>query len=177
MLTILQINNILTKELSCNDIPLHTRYLVPARSAILAHLNRIMPLTMRNSQIWKSSVCDAKLLYAEYFANIILSPVFFEKVTQKVPKTAITIEIAPNGFFHNVMKECFDTNVALIRHNHKDNITVFLQSVGKIYNTGSQPQVATLYPPVQLPVSRGTPMISPSIKYVLLIYYNILKLF
>ncbi|EZA53779.1 Fatty acid synthase [Ooceraea biroi] len=161
----LQANNILINELDCNDIPLHSHYLVPARAAILAHLNRIIPQTMTNSHVWTSSVCDTKLSYAEYFTNNLLSPTFFEKVIQLIPKNAITIEIAPHGILQNVMKDFSDTNVSLIQHHRKDNVKIFLQGLGKIYNTGSQLQLANLYPTVQFPVSRGTPMISPSIRW------------
>ncbi|RLU25189.1 hypothetical protein DMN91_003281 [Ooceraea biroi] len=161
--TKLQLNSI--KEINCDDIPLHSRYLTPAEATIHTYLNRIIPQTMTSSHIWTSSVCDTKLSYAEFFTNNLLRPVFFEKVTQSIPKNAIMIEIAPDDILQNVMKDFSDTNVALIQRNHKDNVKVFLQGLGKIYNTGSQPQLANLYPAVQFPVSRGTPMISPSIKW------------
>ncbi|KYN09095.1 Fatty acid synthase [Trachymyrmex cornetzi] len=44
------------------------------------------------------------------------------------------------------------------------NIDITLQGIGKIYNCGLQLQIASLYPSVEFPVSRGTPMISPSIR-------------
>ncbi|EZA46659.1 Fatty acid synthase, partial [Ooceraea biroi] len=97
----------------------------------------------------------------------------FEKVIQLIPKNAITIEIAPHGSLQNVMKDFSDTNVSLIQHHRKDNVKIFLQGLGKIYNTGSQPQLANLYPTVQFPVSRGTPMISPSIRYTEYYFPNI----
>lgn len=121
---------------------------------------------MINSDIWTSSVFDTNLSYAEYFTNNLLCPVFFEKFAESIPEDVITIEIAPDGILQNVMKEISSTSIALIRRNNKDNIKLFLQGLGKIYNAGSQPQLANLYPKVQFPVSRGTPMISPSIKYV-----------
>ncbi|XP_071569269.1 fatty acid synthase-like isoform X2 [Temnothorax nylanderi] len=40
-----------------------------------------------------------------------------------------------------------------------------MKSIGKLYNAGLQPQIANLYPTVEFPVSRGTPMISPLIRW------------
>jgi len=34
-----------------------------------------------------------------------------------------------------------------------------------LFELGLQPQLANLYPPVQYPVSRGTPMISPLVRW------------
>jgi len=34
-----------------------------------------------------------------------------------------------------------------------------------LFEVGLQPQLANLYPPVQYPVSRGTPMISPLLRW------------
>ena len=34
-----------------------------------------------------------------------------------------------------------------------------------LFELGLQPQLANLYPPVQYPVSRGTPMISPLVQW------------
>jgi len=122
---------------------------------------------MMDSRIWRSSVSNAQLSYAEYFTNNLLNPVFFEKITQSIPENArIMLEIAPDGILQDVMRELSDINIALLQRNHKDNVKVFLQGLGKLYNTGSQPQLANLYPTVQFPVSRGTPMISSSIKYI-----------
>ncbi|XP_024893544.1 fatty acid synthase-like, partial [Temnothorax curvispinosus] len=45
------------------------------------------------------------------------------------------------------------------------NNEIFLESIGKLYNAGLQPQIANLYPIVEFPVSRGTPMISPLIRW------------
>jgi len=160
------VNNILCKEINCDNIPLHSRYLVPVKATIHAYLNRIMPQTMADNRLWGSSISNTQLSYAEYFTNNLLNPVFLEKVTQSIPKNAIMVEIAPDGILQDVMKEFSDINIALLQRSHKDNVKVFLQGLGKMYNAGSQPQLANLYPTVQFPVSRGTPMISPSIRYI-----------
>jgi len=122
---------------------------------------------MTPNQIWQSSFFSTKLSYAEYFTNNLLNPVFFDKIAQLIPRKAVTLEIAPDNILQNVTKELFvTTNITLLQRNHEDNVKVFLQGLGKMYNNGLQPQLANLYPTVRFPVSRSTPMISPSIKYV-----------
>ncbi|KAB0790944.1 hypothetical protein PPYR_02744 [Photinus pyralis] len=46
-----------------------------------------------------------------------------------------------------------------------DAVTSFLDVVGNLYMLGHNLNVEALYPPVKWPVSRGTPMISPLIKW------------
>ncbi|XP_060532677.1 fatty acid synthase-like isoform X2 [Cylas formicarius] len=41
-----------------------------------------------------------------------------------------------------------------------------LSFVGRVYETGRNPQVQNIYPKVQFPVSRGTPMVSPKIEWL-----------
>ncbi|EFN62855.1 Fatty acid synthase, partial [Camponotus floridanus] len=169
-ITKLQDNNIFTKEINCSNIPLHSRYLASARATILAYLNRIIPNNMKHSLMWQGPFCETRgLSYAEYFTNNLLGSVLFEETAKTenwVFKNSIIVEIAPDKIFQSVMKELTDTtiNIALLQR-HEDNVKVFLQGLGKMYNNGLQPQLANLYPTVQFPVSRGTPMISPSIKW------------
>jgi fatty acid synthase len=40
-----------------------------------------------------------------------------------------------------------------------------LTGIGKLYEYGFNPQIKELYPKVQFPVPRGTPFISPLIKW------------
>ena len=157
----------LTEKVNCCDVPLHTRYLLPARATILAYLNQILPQTIIPNQMWRSLLCGTKLSCAEYFTNNLLNPVFFDKIAQLVPRNAVILEIAPDDILQSVTKELFDTvSITLLQRNHEDNVKVFLQGLGKMYNNGLQPQLANLYPTVEFPVSRSTPMIAPSIKYV-----------
>ena len=115
---------------------------------------------------WNSSA--ARLSSAEYHTNNLLSAVLFEETSAAIPKDAVTIEIAPHGLLQAILRRSLDpavVNVALTKRDHKDNAEVFLQGLGKLYNIGLQPQLDKLYPDVQFPVSRGTPMISPVIKW------------
>ncbi|XP_032678594.1 fatty acid synthase-like [Odontomachus brunneus] len=164
----LEINEIFYKEVNCCNIPLHSCYLAPARNKILDYLYRVIPQKMSQSHIWRRLSCDTDLSCAEYFTNNLVNPMFFKDVTRLIPENVAFIEIAPDGILQRVLMELFDTTtIALAQRNCKDNVKVFLQGLGKMYNCGLQPQLANLYPTVEFPVSRGTPMISPSIKSAL----------
>ncbi|XP_066251922.1 fatty acid synthase-like isoform X2 [Euwallacea similis] len=47
----------------------------------------------------------------------------------------------------------------------QEDLTGILQVIGWLFEHGQQPQIQHLYPKVQFPVSRGTPMISPKLKW------------
>lgn len=97
----------------------------------------------------------------------ILNTVLFEQTLYLIPNNAVTIELGPYGVLQNILKESLHsevTNIVLTQRIVQNNNVTF-QGIGKLYNSGLQPQVANLYPPVEYPVSRGTAMISPSIRY------------
>ncbi|KAL6436122.1 hypothetical protein ACFW04_005722 [Cataglyphis niger] len=166
-ITKLQTNNIFTKEINCSNIPFHSHYLASAKATILTYLNRIIPQNVTHNQIWQTSFSGTpELSYAEYFTNNLLDSVLPQRPAKSIFKNTITLEIAPDETLQNVMKELSDTtNITLFQRHHEDNVKLFLYGLGKMYNNGLQPQLANLYPTVQFPVSRGTPMISPSIKW------------
>ncbi|XP_029668185.1 fatty acid synthase-like, partial [Formica exsecta] len=166
-ITKLQDDNIFIKEINCSNIPLHSRYLASAEATILAYLNRIIPQNVTHSQMWQISFCGTReLSYAEYFTNNLLGHALFEKTARLILKNTLTLEIAPGEILQSIVTELFETtNITLFQRHHEDNVKVFLQGLGKMYNNGLQPQLANLYPIVQFPVSRGTPMISPLIKW------------
>ncbi|KAL6257977.1 hypothetical protein P5V15_011573 [Pogonomyrmex californicus] len=172
----LQAKKIFAKEVPCSNIPYHSRYIAPAGPKLLAYLNEVIPEPKPRSQKWVStsvphnkwSTASAKVSSAEYHTNNLLSPVLFEETARMIPKDAITIEIAPHGLLQAIMRRSLGpevTNIALTQRGHRDNSEVVLQAIGKLYNVGLQPDIASLYPPIEYPVSRGTPMISPSIRW------------
>jgi len=167
-----QDNNIYVKEISCN-IPYHSSYLAPAEAQLLLSLNKIIPRPKKRSLKWISTSIPrtewfdsaSKLSSAHYHTHSIVNTVLFEQTTQLIPRNAVTIEIAPDGVLQHVLKECLHpevTNIVLTQLTEQND--VIFQGIGRLYNCGLQPQVANLYPPVEFPVSRGTPMISPSIR-------------
>lgn len=138
------------------------------------YLTKVITDPKPRSRKWVSSsvprskwfTAAAKLSSAEYHTNNLLNPVLFEETARMIPKDAVTIEIAPHGLLQAIMRRSLPgvTNIALTQRGHKDNTEVFLQAIGKLYNLGLQPDIAKLYPPIEYPVSCGTPMISPSIR-------------
>ncbi|XP_011703203.1 PREDICTED: fatty acid synthase [Wasmannia auropunctata] len=172
----LQAKQIFAKEVPCSNIPYHSRYIAPAGPKLLAYLTEVIPEPKPRSRKWVSSsvprnkwsTASAKLSSAEYHTNNLLSPVLFEETARMIPKDAVTIEIAPHGLLQAILRRSLGpgvTNIALTQRGHRDNVEVVLQAIGKLYNTGLQPDIAKLYPPVEYPVSRGTPMISPSVRW------------
>ncbi|XP_057319878.1 fatty acid synthase-like [Microplitis mediator] len=98
----------------------------------------------------------------------LLNTVLFKKTADLIPKNAVTIEIAPHPLLQDIFRTSLSPsviNIALTERSQRANIEVFLQAIGKLHGIGFQPQISNLYPEVQYPVSRGTPMISPLIKW------------
>ncbi|XP_012234475.2 fatty acid synthase [Linepithema humile] len=172
----LQAKKIFAKEVACSNIPYHSRYIAPAGPKLLAYLNEVILEPKPRSSKWLSSsvprnkwsTAAAKLSSAEYHTNNLLNPVLFEETARMIPKNAITIEIAPHGLLQAILRRSLGsevTNIALTQRGHKDNVDVVLQAIGKLYLVGLQPDIASLFPPVEFPVSCGTPMISPSVRW------------
>ncbi|XP_018312237.1 fatty acid synthase [Mycetomoellerius zeteki] len=170
----LQVSNIYVKEIYCN-VPYHSSYLAPAETQLLLNLNKIIPQPKKRSSKWISTsiprtewfTSASKLSSAEYHTRSLLHTVLFQQTADLIPSNAVVIEIAPdNALQHNLIGSLHPnvTNIVLTQRT-KQNIDILLQGIGKLYNCGLQPQVANLYPPVKFPVSRGTPMISPSIRW------------
>ena len=162
------------KEIHCN-VPYHSSYLASAETQLLFNLNKIIPWPKKRSQKWISTSIPrtewvnsaSQLSSADYHTRSILNTVLFEQTLPLIPNNAITIELAPRGVLQNVLKESLHpevTNIVLTQRTEQNNNVTF-QEIGRLYNSGLQPQVANLYPPVEYPVSRGTAMISPSIRY------------
>ncbi|CAD6237323.1 GSCOCG00002250001-RA-CDS, partial [Cotesia congregata] len=143
---------------------------------LLKYLKEVIPDPKPRSPKWLSTSVprsqwttpQARLSSAEYHTNNLLNAVLFEETANLIPKDAVTIEIAPHGLLQAILRRSLSpsvTNIPLTQRGHKDNVEVFLQAVGKIYDVGYLPQIANLYPDIKFPVSRGTPMISPLIKW------------
>lgn len=172
-----QANKIFAKEVPCSNIAYHSRYIAEAGPKLLSYLRKVIPEPRPRSSKWLSTSVPrnqwsspaAKYSSAEYHTNNLLNSVLFAETATMIPTDAITIEIAPHGLLQAILKRSLDpnvTNVPLTQRGHKDNAEFFLQALGKLYNCGLQPQLANIYPHVEFPVSRGTPMISPHIRWV-----------
>ncbi|XP_017888250.2 fatty acid synthase-like, partial [Ceratina calcarata] len=168
--------NIFAREVACSNIAYHSRYIAEAGTKLLAYLKKVIPEPKRRSSKWLSSSVpqtewskeSAKYSSAEYHTNNLLNSVLFEETAAMIPSDAIAIEIAPHGLLQAIVKRSLGPNVVnvpLTLRGYNDNAEYFLQALGKLYNAGLQPQLANLYPYVEFPVSRGTPMISPYVRW------------
>lgn len=144
-------------------------------SKLFAYLKNVITVAKPRSKKWLStsvprnewSTSAAKLSSAEYHTNNIVKPVLFEETLALIPDNAVTIEIAPQNLLQAILRKSLQPTVRNIALNHRDdknNVVSFLQALGKLYNTGLQLDLAKLYPHVEYPVSRSTPMISPLIR-------------
>ncbi|XP_066594557.1 fatty acid synthase [Prorops nasuta] len=171
----LQAEKIFAKEVPCSNIAYHSRYIQEAGPKLLEYLRKVIPEPKERSPKWLSTSVPrsewntnaAKYSSAEYHTNNLLSPVLFEETSRLIPKDAVTIEIAPHGLLQAILKRSLNpsvTNIALTQRG-RNNVEIFLQAIGRLYNVGFNPDVAKLYPDIEFPVSRGTPMISPHVKW------------
>ncbi|PSN47327.1 hypothetical protein C0J52_04406 [Blattella germanica] len=172
----LKSRNIFAKAVNVSNIAYHSRYIKPAAPLLLESLKQLLPDPKPRSNRWVSSSIPeedwntplAQTCSPEYLTNNLLSSVLFEEASKHIPKNAITIEIAPHGLLQAILRrslppEC--TNIALTQRGHKQGLYFLLSAIGKLYLMGLSPQLKELYPPVQLPVSRGTPSISPLVRW------------
>ncbi|XP_067207658.1 fatty acid synthase-like isoform X2 [Linepithema humile] len=172
----LQKNNIHVTAISSNNIPYHSRYLASLKSQFFTNLNKIISQPKERSPKWISTSIPrnewsnptSKLCSASYHTHSILNTVLFDQTTHMIPDDAVIIKIAPDSTLQDILKESVHskvTNIVLTKQNEQNAFNLALQGIGELYNCGLQPRIANLYPPVNFPVSRGTPMISSSIRW------------
>ncbi|KAJ9584288.1 hypothetical protein L9F63_021357, partial [Diploptera punctata] len=170
----LQDRKIFARAVNVANIAYHSRYIEPAAPFLLEHLQKLVENPKKRSDRWICSSLPedqwhtplAQYCSAEYLTNNLLSPVLFEEASEHIPKNAIVIEIAPHGLLQAILRRSLGdgcTNIPLTQRGQK--ILYTLTAIGKLYCIGLMPQVKELYPPVELPVSRGTPSISPFVRW------------
>ncbi|XP_065204931.1 fatty acid synthase-like [Planococcus citri] len=168
--------NIFTREVDTSNIAYHSRYITPAAPKFKSYLQKVIPEPKLRSNKWICSSAPSnqwnldavRYSSAEYHTNNLLNPVYFEESCQYIPKDAILIEIAPHGLLNAILKRSLPstiTNIPLTLRDHPNQVEFLLNALGQIYESGCAPKLSNLYPPVEFPVSRSTPMISPLIKW------------
>lgn len=124
----------------------------------------------------------------EYHLNNLLCPVLFEEALRELPTNSIIVEIAPCGLLQAIMKRELPNaiHIPMMQKFSEANSINILKALGKYVNQlmkkiimvspkfrnvhrifihGVPLRIKQLYPPIQFPVSRGTPMIAPLIKW------------
>ncbi|XP_044739892.1 fatty acid synthase-like [Chrysoperla carnea] len=117
-------------------------------------LRNLIPKPKTKSKKWISKSEETninnnnsgKLCTADFIANTLQTP----NNLKEILKGAVD------------MKTLF---VGSLMQRNDNNLSTFFNTVGMLYTKGLNPQLAKLYPEVQFPVARGTPMIAPTVKW------------
>jgi len=115
---------------------------------------------------WNSDL--ATYASPEHFANNLVSPVLFQEALTHVPQNALVIEIGPHSLLQAILKRSLPatcTILGLSARNSPNNTATFLTAIGKIYGSGHNPNISTLYPKPDFPVSLQTPFLSPFVTW------------
>ncbi|GJQ79756.1 hypothetical protein Trydic_g23233 [Trypoxylus dichotomus] len=96
---------------------------------------------------------------ARYFVDNIVASRNGRDIKKLLPKNAVSVIIGPT------ISDIPNNKIDLIGVEHEDSILDLLTSLGSLHQYGFEIELNKIYPPIQLPVSRGTPMLSPLIKW------------
>ncbi|KAJ3659564.1 hypothetical protein Zmor_011248 [Zophobas morio] len=171
----LSVRGIFNRVISNSHYALHTPHLAPAGQKMYTFIKKVLPDVKSRSKRWLPSALPesewnselGKYNSAEYHFHNYLNRVHFRQLLTHIPKDAIVIEIAPRGLLQAILKRALDPNVALLSllKPGVDNVDFLLSGIGKLYNSGGQPDLKHFYKPVSFPVSIDTPMISNLVKW------------
>ncbi|XP_047360366.1 fatty acid synthase-like [Vespa velutina] len=172
----LKSQGIFSKLVDSSGIAFHSKYIASVGPKLRTVLEKIIPNPKQRSARWISSSIPenawggplAQLSSAAYHVNNLLSPVLFQEGLVYVPENAIVIEIAPHCLLQAIIRRSLPptvTSIALQKKDHNDNLGFFLSNIGKLYAAGAEPKISKLYPPINYPVGRGTPMLNSLVKW------------
>ncbi|VVC37697.1 Acyl transferase/acyl hydrolase/lysophospholipase,Acyl transferase,GroES- [Cinara cedri] len=172
----LQQEGIFAKPVDSLGYAFHTPYLHKLIRVLKPYYEKIMKNPKLRTSRWKSTSLtgeqwntpDAQYSSVNYHLNNISSPVYFHSAMKHIPENAITIEIAPHSLLQAILKRSFPstvTNVGLTKKTVSNHLNYLLEAIGKLYIAGAEPQLKNLYGKVEYPVVKGTPMISPMLKW------------
>ncbi|XP_067007847.2 fatty acid synthase [Anabrus simplex] len=167
---------IFARLVNVSNIAYHSRYIAPVGPLLLKYLKDVLVQPKQRSPRWISTSVPEKdwnlpqwqFSTPEYHTNNLLSSVLFEEGCRHIPSNAICIEISPHGLLQAILRRSLGsacTNISLTQRGNKQGLEFLLQAIGKLYMLGLQPKLAEIFPPVSLPVSRGTPSISSLVEW------------
>lgn len=172
----LKAKGIFARDVKSSNVAYHSYYMNDIAPQLKAALSKFINPKERSSKWISTSVPEArwgedlaKYSSADYHVNNLVSPVLFQEGLQKVPSNAIAIEIAPHGLLQAILKRSLSTEstfVSVMKRFHENNIEFFFASLGKCYANGMNLSALKLYPAVEFPVPRGTPMVSSCISKI-----------
>ncbi|XP_049519228.1 LOW QUALITY PROTEIN: fatty acid synthase-like [Dermacentor silvarum] len=165
----LRAENVFTRMVNTENVAYHSKHVHGVRPALLEALKKVVTEPKPRSERWLSSSLPphrwheplAQVCSAEYHVNNFASPVLFFEALQHVPQDAIFVEVAPHCLLQAILRRAIgpDARCLGLMQRKGDNHTYFLNSLGQLHLLGVQFDLSPLYPPVPLPVPRGTPSI------------------
>ncbi|GJQ79765.1 hypothetical protein Trydic_g23238 [Trypoxylus dichotomus] len=96
---------------------------------------------------------------ARYFVDNVVTSRNGRDINKLLPKNAVPVIIGPT------ISDISRNKLDLIPAESQDCILDLLTSLGGLHQSGFDIELDKFYPPIQLPVSRGTPMLSPLMKW------------
>ncbi|KAL7024413.1 hypothetical protein ACKWTF_013028 [Chironomus riparius] len=167
--------NIFAKEVQCSNIAYHSSYIADFGPELINSLKPLIQIPKQRSPKWISTSVpknewdsiESRYSSAQYHTNNLLNPVLFEEGCESLPKNALTIEIAPHGLLQAIMKRTLPDGMhfSLTKRQNSQSSMLLYNALGKLFENGVDLDLSKLYPAIEFPVSRGTPMIAPSIKW------------
>ncbi|XP_028643680.1 fatty acid synthase [Grammomys surdaster] len=167
---------VFAKEVRTGGLAFHSYFMEGIAPTLLQALKKVIREPRPRSARWLSTSIPeaqwqsslARTSSAEYNVNNLVSPVLFQEALWHVPEHAVVLEIAPHALLQAVLKRGVKSSctiIPLMKRDHKDNLEFFLTNLGKVHLTGINVNPNALFPPVEFPAPRGTPLISPHIKW------------
>ncbi|XP_045537637.1 fatty acid synthase-like [Papilio machaon] len=161
---------IFAKEVPCGNIAYHSKYVAAVGPPLFEALKEVLKNPKKRTSKWLSTSFlktrwdedIAKFSSAEYFTNNLMSPVYFEETSKLIPNNAVVIEIAPHGLLQAIVKRSHKSceHVPLARRGHENPTNFLLDAIGRLYQSGLNPQIHELYPKIEYPVATDTPLLS-----------------
>ncbi|KPJ09498.1 Fatty acid synthase [Papilio machaon] len=161
---------IFAKEVPCGNIAYHSKYIAAIGSLLFEYLKEVIKNPRKRTSKWLStSILQnrwdediAIFSSAEYFTNNLMSPVYFEETSKLIPNEAVVIEIAPHGLLQAIVKRSHKSceHIPLTRRGHENPTKFLLEAIGRLYQSGLNPQIHELYPKIEYPVATETPLLS-----------------
>ncbi|XP_023584963.1 fatty acid synthase [Trichechus manatus latirostris] len=167
---------VFAKEVRTGGMAFHSYFMESIAPTLLQALKKVIRQPRPRSPRWLSTSVPeaewqgslARTSSAEYNVNNLVSPVLFQEALWHVPENAVVVEVAPHALLQAILKRGLKSSctiIPLMKKGHKDNLEFFLSNIGKLHLSGIDVNPNGLFPPVEFPVPRGTPLISPLIKW------------
>ncbi|XP_033747566.1 fatty acid synthase-like [Pecten maximus] len=164
---------VFARQVNSAGVAFHSKDMLKVAPLLKSRLSEVIKPKPRSSKWISSSVPESewdtekgKWSSADYIVNNLVSPVLFQEALKHIPENACVIEIAPHCLLQAVIKRSLPKSCStfgVMKRQHENNQEFFYSNLGKCYIEGIRLNPLGLFPAVQLPAPRGTPMISPSL--------------